>query len=542
MAEIRMNQNISSGVLQQKLKSFGAFSELEMATEVDIKNGKEIIVFREVSLGERLRRFLFEDKNHIEERRNKSQEFLKKFAENRPDIQKILGLSIIEKKFWTAGEFRNHLSIKTEIIKREKESGFFQIPQDLRNNVGVADAKVCEIASDKFINWTFFDSKSRQNLPEKSEIKKLADTLPHIITGEDSTDQKQISVICEYHPDGDDLGKTYRAALMAASGHLVLSPIYDARVQDEEDRLLEYGKDSHSYGMYSDNNLQILIEEIDRAIRENKNLTKVTIARGDAPDDLFLSRVLAQQAIFNKKQNDADKITNTNLTSMPPSLKLVADEMKDKYGVQVKAGNDIFELKKTELSQVGLYMGDPGTVIADTTFLTFRSVNRCASALASSGMSQFQRVRDLIFDPTSGVETEVQAIQRDSQKRWGLTALELPPCEMPSNKLYAIKESDLVAMTADSVKKFFTEHLKDLTGRVVLEITGNNVLDQAMWEALQDLNAEFNKKGLQCILASPDQAVMERFLKYIVDPPLDIDGDDDDPYNHFNQLQNKRRR
>lgn len=541
MTEIRMNQTMPTEVLRHKLKSFGTFSELEIIAGADEKTGEKGIIFREVKLGERLRRFLFEDKKNIEDGRKKSQDFLKIFAESRPDILKTLGLSIVEKKFWTAGDFRNRLTIKTEIIKRERENGFFQLPQDLQNNVGVTDAKVSEIASDEFIVWTFFDSKSRQNLPEKSEIKRLANALPHISTGEDSTGQKKIAVICEYQPDDSDLRKTYRAALEAASGHLALSPIYDARVQDEGDRLLEYGEDSHSYGLYSDNNLQILIEEIDRAIRENKNLTKVTIACGDSPDEWFLSRVLAQRAIFDKKKNDANKIADTKLASMPPSLKLIVDEMEDKYGVQVKAGNDIFELKKTELSQVGLYRGDPGTIIANTSFLTFSSIDRCASALASSGMRQFQRVRNLIFDPTSGVDKEVQAIQRDSQKRWGLTALELPPCEMPSTKLYAIKESELALITHDSAKKFFTEHLEELEGRVVLEITGNDVLDKAMWEALQDLNSEFQAKQLECILASSDEATIERFLDDIVQPELDIDGDEEDSFDYLEQLKNKRR-
>jgi len=127
-------------------------------------------------------------------------------------------------------------------------------------------------------------------------------------------------------------------------------------------------------------------------------------------------------------------------------------------------------------------------------------------------------------------------------RQWGIPALELPLCEMPSNKLYAINQDDLASMTPDLAKMFFIRHLEDLEGRVVLEITGNDVLDKALWEALQDLNSKFQTKGLQCILASPDQAVMDRFLENIVEPPLDIDGDDDDRFDYLSQLQNKRRR
>ncbi len=113
---------------------------------------------------------------------------------------------------------------------------------------------------------------------------------------------------------------------------------------------------------------------------------------------------------------------------------------------------------------------------------------------------------------------------------------------MPSSKLYAINEGDLVSMAHDSAKKFFTQHLEGLEGRVVLEITGNDVLDKAMWEALRDLNPKLQAKKLECVLASSDDATMERFLTDIVEPSLDIDGDEDDSFDYFDQLKNKRRR
>jgi len=44
------------------------------------------------------------------------------------------------------------------------------------------------------------------------------------------------------------------------------------------------------------------------------------------------------------------------------------------------------------------------------------------------------------------------------------------------------------------------------------------------------------------MLTSSDDAIAERFLINIVQPPLDIDGDEDEPFDYFGQLQNKRRR
>ena len=530
MAEIRINQTTPTEVLRHKLKSFGTFSELEITSESDLKNGEKGIIFREVKLGERLRRFLFEDKKNIEEGRKKSQEFLKSFAENRPDILKTLGISIIEKNFWTAGEFLNHLKIKADIIKKDEENGLFRTPENFSSTVGVVDAKVSEIEADKFIEWSFHTPKPGQK------------NFPYITTEKNSKNEKQISVVCKKTPNGNDLRRAYKAALSGASGHVVLSPIYDVPVHRVKNTQPDYAENSRFYDIQSDNNLRILIEEIDSAIRENKNITKVTIARGDTPDAWFLSRVLAQRAIFDKKKNDSNGISTTNLASMPPSLQLISDEIGGKYNLLVKSENDVSRLKKTELSQVGLYTGDPGTVTADTAFLTFGSVDRCASALASSGMKQFQRVRNLIFNSESAINKEVLASLSGTVRQWGIPALELPLCEMPSNKLYAINQDDLASMTPDLAKMFFIRHLEDLEGRVVLEITGNDVLDKALWEALQDLNSKFQTKGLQCILASPDQAVMDRFLENIVEPPLDIDGDDDDRFDYLSQLQNKRRR
>lgn len=530
MAEIRMTQNISSEVLRQKLKSLGAFSELEIATEVDVKNGEKIIVFREVSLGERLRRFLFEDKQNIEDGREKSRNFLKTFAESRPEFMKILGSSIIEKNFWTVSDFRNHLVVKTEILKSEEKNGLFRIPKNSESKFGVTDAKVSEIESDKFIAWSFHSPQLREKF------------FPSVSNNEDSENQKNISVVCKNNPNGHDLRAAYRTALSAASGHVALSPIYDVPVHRVKNRQPEYAENSRFHDIQSDNNLRILIEEIDRAMRENKNITKVTIARGDAPDEWFLSRVLAQREIFEKKRTDTNKIPSTGLASMPPSLNLIVEDVGGGHGLRVKSENGVPKIKETDLSQVSLYAGDPGTVTTDTAFLTFRSVDRCASALNSSGMRQFQRIRDLIFNPRSTIKGEVQTIFSSTQRRWGISALELPPCEMPTDKLYAINEGDLASMKHDSAKKFFTEHLSGLKGRVVLEITGHDVLDKAMWEALQDLNSEFKAKKVECMLASSDDAILERFLTDIVQPLLDIDGDEDDSFDYFDQLKNKRRR
>jgi len=522
MAGITVSKSISSEVLRQELKSFGAFSELEIS-----EGNNQTIIFSEVSVGERLRRLIFKDKKYIEDRRRKSRRFLMNFAGSRPDIGKILGSSIVTKKFWTASDFRNHLIIKTDVLKSEEKNGLFRIPQNSQIKFGLTDAKLSEIEADKFITWSF-------HTPEPGKIN-----LPYVSSNEDSEHQKTISVVYKNNPDEQDLRSAYQTALSAASGHVVLSPIYDVPVHEVITRQPEYAKKSRFHDIQSDNNLRILIEEIDKAIRDNTNITKVTIARGDTPDEWFLSRVLAQRAIFEKNKADANKILGTGLASMPPSLNLIVQDVGGEYDLRVKSENAVPKIKETGLSQVSLYAVDPGTVTADTTFLTFSSVDRCATALYSADMMQFPLIRDLIFDSSSGISEEVQTIFSRTQRQWGISALELPPFEMPSSKLYAINASDLGSMTHDSAKKFFTEHLQRLEGRVVLEITGNDVLDKAMWEALNELNSKFQEKKLECVLASSDEATIDRFLTDIIQPDLDIDGDEDDPFDYFGQLKNK---
>jgi hypothetical protein len=63
-----------------------------------------------------------------------------------------------------------------------------------------------------------------------------------------------------------------------------------------------------------------------------------------------------------------------------------------------------------------------------------------------------------------------------------------------------------------------------------------------MWDALQGLNSTFEANKPECILASSSDTIMKRFLTNIAQSPLDIHGDEDEPFGYFGQLQNKRQR
>ena len=75
-SEFQLSKNTSSEAIRQQLREFGRFSEIDISVEKGQGNDEQIVIFREIGLGQRLQRFLFEDKKTIEESRKKSQQHL----------------------------------------------------------------------------------------------------------------------------------------------------------------------------------------------------------------------------------------------------------------------------------------------------------------------------------------------------------------------------------------------------------------------------------------------------------------------------------
>jgi hypothetical protein len=81
-----------------------------------------------------------------------------------------------------------------------------------------------------------------------------------------------------------------------------------------------------------------------------------------------------------------------------------------------------------------------------------------------------------------------------------MDAFELPACELPANKVFALQCYES-GNTSDREKDFFMKYLKNLKGRVVIEVRGRSTLQAGLLEALEELSNSSEGLGFECILA-----------------------------------------
>lgn len=280
MTQIRISTDVSTESLRQILQSFKMFSTVEVS--VDHVEPK-IMVLHEVNLGERIRRFFFQS---LEERKWHSQQSkfaLQILAWRRPEINALLGKSILQKEEWTSVEFREALRIPASILKPAKSGGELQVKLDQPGQVGVAKAKASEIAADCKVSW---------KLSPRAHEGAAAKVDPN-----HSRTHAEISVMRTDDPGKDELRSAYRIALARASGHVVIAPIDD--VPHDKRAEMAKQKDGKEVAVdvryCSDTSLTLLLDAIDAAKDSNRKITAVTIAGGEYPADKSLSVRLVQQ-------------------------------------------------------------------------------------------------------------------------------------------------------------------------------------------------------------------------------------------------------
>jgi hypothetical protein len=497
--EVPIYENTSSEGIRKALSGFGRFSSIDIEEKNDAIKGK-ILIFREVGLLESLHRLIFKSKEDLEISRKNSQKFLYEFSKNRPDIQKLLGSSIVEKEYWTVGEFREKLKIKTDFVRREKNNDLLQIPKSLNSKVAVIDAKSSGIKADFLIQWTMGPTKVYEDSGEVDGPKKVTKEIESRLLDPIVEDErKTLFIIHEDNPNDAELRAAYKAALSNASGHVVIEPIYDVPISDIEEKNPEYPKE-YIQKICSDQSLRILLEEINHALIKNPHIKNVTIARGGTPDSRFLSRVVGQKAILYEQIRHAAENQEQNLTPMPDSLRLIKDEMEDRLQVKVSELQDV-DFLETKYQGVSLCCAEPEMLAADVAFLDFSSIERGATVLKKSGLGQLQRVWNLWRDRGSVASEEVGNILTNTKKRWNIHAFELPACELPANKVFAMESVRGANDTSDSAKNFFITHLKNLEGRVVIEVRGSGTLRTGLFDALDELSREPGGLGFECVLA-----------------------------------------
>jgi hypothetical protein len=209
---------------------------------------------------------------------------------------------------------------------------------------------------------------------------------------------------------------------------------------------------------------------------------------------------VGQKAILYELIRHTAENQEQNLTPMPDSLRLIKDEMEDRLQVKVSELQDV-DFLETKYQGVSLCCAEPEMLAADVAFLDFSSIERGATVLKKSGLGQLQRVWNLWRDRGSVASEEVDNILTNTKKQWNIHAFELPACELPANKVFAMESVRGENDTSDRPKKFFITHLKNLEGRVVIEVRGSGTLRTGLFDALDELSREPGGLGFECVLA-----------------------------------------
>jgi len=488
--EVKIHKNTSSEGIRKVLKEFGRFSSFEINQEENQTTNEKCLIFRKIGFFEGLQRLVFEKKEKLEESRKKSREFLYNFSKERPEIQKLLGSAILDKEHWTVGEFREKLKIKTDFIRSEKIHDLLQIPLTSKSKIGVVDAKISNIEANYLISWTT-EASDNPGVNKRSDVN---------LKNEES--RKVIPVSHEQNPNASQLQTAYKKALEGATGKVVISPIFDVPIDQIKTKYPEYAMDSGIKEVCSDASIRFLLTAIDEAVRDNKNITSVTIARGGGPDERFLSRVVAQRAILDETKRQDLENQSTNLPPMPDSLKLVKRELADQ--LLLKNGADEFQnvtFHATRLERVKTCQAKPEMLTADVAFLDFSSIARGAEELKKSGQGELDRIWSLSFDKRFPSSQEVADTLRTTKTKWNIEAFELPACELPANQVIAMENVIMPETGCDKEMDFFMTHLKNLKGKVVIEIGDRSSMRNGLVAALKALSERPEGLGFDCVLA-----------------------------------------
>jgi hypothetical protein len=497
--EVRIYKNTSSEGIRSALSAFGRFSSIEIDEGKNLETNGSFLIFREIGFFEGLHRLIFESKNSLEEKRKNSRDHLYNFSKERPEIKKLLGSSIVEKEYWTVGEFREKLKTKTDFIRREKNNDLLHIPTPVTSQVGVIDAKSSKVKADHIIEWKAGPTKCPVPVLNGVEIEhKIGDIYDPVFNIISNGERKTVSIIHTDNPDDDEIRAAYMTALKDASGHVVIKPIYDIPLTEIKKRQPEYEKE-RIYKICSDQSIRILLEEIDSAVINNKDIRFVTIARGDAPDARFLPRVVGQRTILDEEKKRAGG--NANLALMPDSLKLIKNEMEDQLQVRADELANI-KLEETKIKDVYLCQAQPEMLGADTAFLDFESIERGARELKKNGKGQLDRVWNLSRDPRYITYSEVNAISSVTTNVSNIAAFEIPACELPASQVIALQSGSSQSKSSDAEKAFFINHLRNLTGRVVIEVRSQSTMRNGLLDALEELSKRPGGLGFVCVLAS----------------------------------------
>jgi hypothetical protein len=499
--EVRIQKNASGEDIRSALSGFGRFSSIEIEKEKDIDGKGNVLIFREVGFFKGLRQLIFESKENLEQKRKNNRDYLNDFSKKRPEIQKLLGSSILDKGYCTVGEIREKLKIKTVLIKYEKNENLLKTPLVSDSKVGVIDAKISRVKADSVIIW------------KTPNVDNFQDRSINDVKSKNENSRKTISVEHEVNPNDAQIRAAYQSALLKATGQVVISPIVDLPVDQIQKSHPENAKSSGIQDVYSDDSIRILLEEIDNAVRDNKNIRSVTIARGGGPDEKFLPRVVGQRVILDEKKRRDVENQSINLPPMPDSLKLIKHELAEREFLNKAAEPENVTFHATRLERVKACQAKPERLTADVAFLDVLSIARGAVELENSGMGELARVWSLSFEGRFASSEEVTDILNATKTTWKIGAFELPACELPATQVIALERDMVPERGCANEKNFFMTYLENLRGRVVIEVGEPSRMREGLMQALEDLSRRPDGLGFDCVLASKHDYALSIFKK-----------------------------
>lgn len=379
----------------------------------------------------------------------------------------LLGKSILKnwREGWTSAELRTALKTSSIAVNSGKSRRGVEISDLQPGQVGVSKSKSRMISADYRIVWARPPSNA-DGEAGKSRASASGDAKALII------ERPAIS-------DPNALRGTYEKALRNAvaqnnAGHIVIAPISDTANNRD-------GGHSDTRTC-SDNNIRCLLSAIDTVKRENPKC-KVTIAVGDHADKNLSQRIVDIQI---RRKEEQRGMAASGRSAMPASARRFVMERTTS---RVKSLDEKkLEIRKTSLKNVSVCCAESIFLKAEVAILSYYSVNDLNIHMRRNGFNELPEIFEQL-DTSGSLHKEAQSILKESDDRWKVRAIEIPPCELPYARLFCRAPSSK-GTSADDFKQYFLDHLKGQRGRVVINLSVDPNENAGLLEALREISAQ----------------------------------------------------
>jgi len=478
MRSLTINAAANRYAMQCSLKSFGRFSAVDVAL-----NDRGDVVFSEVGPIQRLKRAII---GNVQAEKA-SQDALLKLAEVNPAIRAALGATIVEARSWSVIELRAQLKLPAERLTVDEVSKRFRIPVD--DAVGLATIRAEESYADLVIGWKVLQ---KNGVSDDSKLDR-----------QNFRDGRVIVHSVEAEPKEGDLEKLYKHILEQAMGqqcqHIALSPFPDQIPTSE------YHTISHS--AFTDVGIECLLDAIESTKSTRKSTPRITITTDRIPG---LADRIKDIQIRRKAQRESESHPEPETADMPAGLKAIKPDLEN-----LPKADSLYNLRGseriTEFENFTLFWGDPHRLNAETMVLQYEGLQSASIQLAGKGFSTLKRVYEMMFDPQRLLGQEVKQLTDASKKRWGIEALQMPPCEIATSKLFAMNLPQGAAITADQAKKFFLVHLQNSKRKVVIQLPTDRNAQKGLLDAIRQFKESGAAKNVEIVLASAEQNTCSEF-------------------------------